>query len=77
MRKNKSYGFKKLRKLNEQGLKTVAVICGGDGTVVWVVNEFANEGIDPMQTPLVVVPLGTGNDFSRNLNWGGEKTMLL
>ena len=55
----------------------MAVICGGDGTVVWIVNEFANEEIDPMKTPLVVIPLGTGNDFSRNLNWGGEKTMLL
>jgi diacylglycerol kinase family enzyme len=53
------------------------VVCGGDGKVIWVVSEFAHYGINPLETPLVVIPLGTGNDFSRSLFWGGEKTMLI
>lgn len=55
----------------------MAVVCGGDGTVTWVISEFAKYSIDPMSTPLSIIPLGTGNDFSRSLFWGGEKTMLM
>jgi hypothetical protein len=47
MKKNKEYGFKKLKQLNAQKCKTIAVICGGDGTVIWVVSEFVNFGINP------------------------------
>jgi hypothetical protein len=38
MRKNKDKGFNKLKSLTEANKKTIAVICGGDGTVMWVVS---------------------------------------
>ncbi len=44
--------------------------CGGDGTIMWVVSELSKHGIDPMSTPIAVIPLGTGNDFSQALGWG-------
>lgn len=40
----------------------VIVSCGGDGTV----HEIAN-GLAGTQTPLMVIPLGTGNDFAKKI----------
>ncbi|KAK1444746.1 diacylglycerol kinase like protein [Babesia gibsoni] len=45
------------------------IICGGDGSVMWVVNEVAAHGIDDEQLVFAVVPYGTGNDFARALHW--------
>lgn len=47
------------------------IICGGDGTILWVVNEVIKVGIDPEKVCFGVIPIGTGNDFSRSLGWGG------
>jgi hypothetical protein len=38
MRKNKDKGFLKLKNLTKDNKKVIAVICGGDGTVMWVVS---------------------------------------
>mmetsp|Transcript_27810 Transcript_27810/g.70256 ORF Transcript_27810/g.70256 Transcript_27810/m.70256 type:complete len:858 (-) Transcript_27810:463-3036(-) len=49
----------------------VLLLCGGDGTVNWVVSalqDLAEEA--PKNARVVPVPLGTGNDFSRALGWG-------
>ena len=37
---------------------------------MWVVSELAKNAIDPNTVLLSIIPLGTGNDFSRNLGWG-------
>ena len=57
--------------------KTIAIVVRGDGPVMWVISEFGKFDIDYNKTPIGVIPTGTGNDFSRALKWGGEKTMLL
>jgi diacylglycerol kinase (ATP) len=70
MRKNRDQGFQHLKHLTKRNQPVIAVICGGDGTVMWVVSEIAKNGIDPMLVHLAIMPLGTGNDFSRSLGWG-------
>lgn len=50
------------RYANEYGKDCVIVSCGGDGTV----HEIAN-GLAGTDTPMMVLPLGTGNDFAKKL----------
>lgn len=49
----------------------LVVVCGGDGTVNYVVNAMKSAGLDPM---LGVIPAGTANDFARAL--GMDSTIL-
>jgi len=50
-----------IQKLREQIINSDAfVIAGGDGTVSHVVNDLKN-----ISTPILIVPLGTGNDLGR------------
>ena len=44
--------------------------CGGDGTIGWVAEAMRGADLQP-GAALCPVPLGTGNDFSRALGWGG------
>lgn len=46
------------------------IAAGGDGTVAWVLQTVKRLGLEP--APAVsILPLGTGNDLSRSLGWGG------
>ena len=48
------------------------IVCGGDGSVMWVVEEMIHYKIDSEKCPIGILPFGTGNDFSRVLGWGGQ-----
>ena len=67
------YGAKTTLELlvDEKNLRIL--ICGGDGTVQWVladIDELVQEGKITQRPAVAILPLGTGNDLSRQFGWG-------
>jgi diacylglycerol kinase (ATP) len=48
------------------------VVGGGDGTVMWTIQETLAHQIDLHKVAFGVIPFGTGNDFSRATGWGSS-----
>ena len=73
MKVNREEGFMRMKKIQmeNENNKCYVIVCGGDGTVMWVVTEMVKYDIKILSAPIAIIPLGTGNDFSRELGWGG------
>ncbi|CDI84710.1 diacylglycerol kinase, putative [Eimeria praecox] len=50
--------------------RTIRVlVAGGDGTVMWCLEEMQKTGVLPNACAVGVVPYGTGNDFANAFGW--------
>lgn len=65
---------KALRDHKEHADNTRFLVCGGDGTVGWALQDLdkvRDTGDLAQDVPFAVLPLGTGNDMARTLGCGG------
>lgn len=68
----------KIAKEANQSRRIRFLVCGGDGTVTWLLQEIEkckeeNPQLfhcDENDPPIGIVPAGTGNDLARSLGWG-------
>lgn len=70
---NDPYSWKSLDKKTLFDPNTKIIVCGGDGTINWVVSmlmEYYESNKINSRPPIAVLPLGTGNDLSNMLGWG-------
>jgi diacylglycerol kinase (ATP) len=54
---------------------TRILVCGGDGSIGWMLSTLANRFPSLNNPPVSICPMGTGNDLSRVLGWGSSYSM--
>jgi len=71
-------GLNTVRALQEAGHTNIRIIVGGgDGSIMWMVQEMIKERVGFEQCAIGTIPFGTGNDFSRTLGWGPTEPKVL
>ncbi|KAF4660622.1 hypothetical protein FOL46_006064 [Perkinsus olseni] len=53
------------------------LVAGGDGTIMWFLDEAIKHSVDIDSIAIGVIPFGTANDFSRTLGWGAQASRVL
>jgi hypothetical protein len=46
------------------------IVCGGDGTMAWIMSALDRIDHHRGSFPIAMMPLGTGNDLARQFHWG-------
>ena len=63
-------GIQEIKSLLETFEKFRVVVAGGDGSLIWVIEELLKHQLDISSIEFGILPFGTGNDLAAMLGWG-------
>ncbi len=66
------HGFGMMSSDMDNNKLVFVIICGGDGTISWVINDLSLRNIKMSSLIFGILPIGTGNDLCRSLGWESE-----
>ena len=74
---SKTHGPEKALTLFKRVPNLRILVCGGDGTIGWVLSSITSIfGYNGTMPPVAVWPMGTGNDLARCLGWSNNSRFL-
>jgi len=59
-----------LESLVEHHKEVRVIVAGGDGSLIWAIEEISKASLDLSQIKFGTMPFGTGNDLAAMLGWG-------
>lgn len=67
---SKNAGLQTVRKAANSTVEVHVLVAGGDGSLIWLLQDLVREGVPLERVAISPLPFGTANDLAATLGWG-------